>query len=93
MIGSLHIKGIGRNIATAVVHICDEKDRYGLWNNRTEETLKMLRRAPIPAPTPGETYSRINLELNQLKKELGTNLMILDCLMWYIRERVKIIGN
>lgn len=93
LIGTMHVAGVGKNIVTAIVQVCDTQERYGVWNSRTEETLKLLRRFPTLAPTPGETYSRINRELNELKIELKTGLMELDCFMWYISKRVKVIGN
>ncbi|MEE9283965.1 MAG: hypothetical protein V3U49_07835 [Nitrososphaerales archaeon] len=91
--GDKKVKGIGKNILTGIIHVCDENDKYGVWNGRTEHTLKLLRRMPAHARFPGETYDRINAELHQLKNELSTNLGEIDCFMWYISKRVKVIGH
>ncbi len=90
--GPEHVEGVGKNMVTAIIHVNDELDRYGVWNNRTEDTLHILRRLPPNISNPGEKYRRINLALNELKKELGTDLMALDSFIWYISKRVKVIG-
>ena len=91
LIGKTHVDGVGKNIATGIIHVCDTEDKYGVWNSRTEETLQLLKRAPTHALTPGETYTRINQELSQLKIELATDLLVVDSFMWYISKRVKVI--
>lgn len=82
--GSYHIKGLGKNIATAILHICDKKDKYGVWNNRTEGGLKKLERLPRRTYNNGEFYCRINIELNRFKKELKTDLIMIDSFLWYV---------
>ncbi len=88
--GKIHVEGIGRNIATAILHVCDSQDKYGVWNSRTEDTLGMLRRIPPLIGGPGHVYVLINRELNSLKKELETNLLTVDSFMWYVSKRVQI---
>ncbi len=89
--GRHHVRGVGKNIATAILHVCDGKDRFGVWNNRTDHTLALLRRPPSPGANTGETYLSINTELNGLKMELGADLLIVDSFMWYVSKRVKSI--
>jgi hypothetical protein len=82
--GSYHVRGVGKNLATAILHVCDKRDEYGVWNNRTEGGLEKLGRLPRKTYNKGEFYSRINAELNRLKKELKTDLIVVDSLMWYV---------
>lgn len=82
--GSYHVTGVGKNLATAILHICDGEDRYGVWNTRTEGGLKKLGRLPRRTYNNGEFYHRINMELNQLKKELNSDLIMVDSFMWYV---------
>jgi hypothetical protein len=82
--GSYHVRGMGKNLATAILHVCDKDDKYGVWNNRTEGGLQKLGRLPRRTYNKGEFYYRINAELNRLKKELDTDLIIVDSFMWYV---------
>jgi hypothetical protein len=40
--GKYYCYGIGRNILTAILHMFNP-DKYGVWNNRTEDTLFSAR--------------------------------------------------
>jgi hypothetical protein len=82
--GSYYVRGMGKNLATAILHVCDGNDRYGVWNNRTEGGLLKLGRLPRKTYNNGEFYHSINMELNRIKKELNTDLIIVDSLMWYV---------
>jgi len=82
--GDLHVKGFGKNTATGILHIIDENDQYGVWNNVTEIGLKHIQRKPPISMDPGISYVRINKELLNLKNELGTDLVMIDGLLWYI---------
>lgn len=84
--GRYKVKGIGKNILTAILHVCDKGDKYGVWNSRSEETLDKLGRLSKLTSNQGETYVRINSELNQLKTDLRTDLLTLDSFMWYVSE-------
>lgn len=84
--GRLHPRGFGKNMATGILHTCDGQDQYGLWNNRTEEALKILKRKPPISQDLGLSYTRINNKLLRLKRELGTDLVILDGFMWYVSK-------
>ena len=86
--GELHVKGIGKNILTALLHTL-HPDNYGVWNNRTKETLEILRRSPSIGHDLGLTYLAVNEKLLQLCKELDTDLTTIDGLMWYVSKRVS----
>ncbi|MEA2089351.1 MAG: endonuclease NucS [Thermoproteota archaeon] len=60
--GSYHVRGMGKNIATAVLHTCDKQDRYGVWNNVTEKALKELGYLPRRVWNNGLFYSKLSLE-------------------------------
>lgn len=85
--GELHIKGIGKNILTALLHTF-HPDTYGVWNNRTQATLEIIRRNPSLRSDLGLTYNEINERLLQLSRELDTDLTTIDGLMWYVSKRV-----
>ena len=82
--GDYAVRGMGKNLATAILHVCDKEDKYGVWNNRTEGGLEKIGRLPRRTYNKGEFYFRINSELNRLKKQFDTDLIIIDSFMWYI---------
>lgn len=84
--GKLHLNGFGKNIATGILHICDDKDQFGVWNNRTESGLKVLNRKPPISLDFGISYTRINNELLKLKEELNTDLVMIDGFMWHLSK-------
>jgi len=88
--GAYHCQGIGRNILTALLHTFNP-DKYGVWNSRTEDTLKIIRRTPRPIFDAGKKYLAINNELTQLGAELDTDLTTIDGFMWFISKKVKIL--
>lgn len=88
--GAYYCQGIGRNILTALLHTFNP-DKYGIWNSRTEDTLKIIRRAPRPILDAGKKYVTINNELTQLGAELDTDLTTIDGFVWFISKRVKIL--
>jgi hypothetical protein len=88
--GDLWAKGFGKNITSGILHTCDPEDQYGVWNNRSEEALDILDRKPeLIYNDHGLSYCRINDELNKLKKELNTDLIMLDGFMWFISKNPK----
>lgn len=87
--GKLAVKGMGKNLATAILHVCDQSDRYGVWNNKVEESLEQLGLLPKLTTDRGECYVRINEVLNRLKKELETDLIYIDCFMYMVLEFLK----
>jgi len=84
--GDLHVRGFGKNMATGILHILDENDQYGVWNNVTEIGLNYLQRKPPISSDPGISFVRINNELLKLKSELSTDLVMIDGFMWYIAK-------
>ena len=90
LVGKLHIKGFGKNIATAILHVTDKEDIYGVWNNRTEDALRKLGIIKMKwSITPGIKYCEINLKLNYLKQLLNTDLIVTDMFIWYISAEPK----
>lgn len=87
--GEYYCRGIGQNILTALLHTFNH-EKYGVMNNRTEETLKMLRRKPRQAADPGRRYACVNLELLGLRDELDTELTTIDGFMWYVSKRIEL---
>jgi hypothetical protein len=86
--GKYYVRGIGKNILTALLHTF-YPDKYGVWNNRTDDTLSIINRKPISSSGLGEKYTAINSELARLGKELKTDLTTVDGLMWYVSKRLK----
>jgi hypothetical protein len=90
LIGENKVRGIGQGILTALLHtFFDEK--YGVWNSRTADTLRILRRPPKTSSDVGTTYLDVNSKLHELSKELDTGLTSIDGFMWFISKRVKFI--
>lgn len=87
--GEYYCRGIGQNILTALLHTFNH-DKYGVMNNRTEDTLKMLRRRPTQTVDLGHRYVSINRELLQLRDELETELTTIDGFMWYVSKRIEL---
>jgi len=82
--GRYHVKGVGRNIATAILFVTDKEDKYGVWNSVTERALEKLGIMPLKSTDPGVTYRRINRVLNQLRDMLGEDLVAIDSLLWFL---------
>jgi len=83
--GRFAVRGMGKNLATAVLHVCDNSDKYGVWNNMVEGTLELMGLLPRMTTNKGETYARINEVLNNIKIELNTDLARVDCFMYMAR--------
>lgn len=83
--GDFHIKGMGRNFTTAILHVC-YPEKYGVFNNVVEEALEKIGRSPEYewGWGWGSWYVETNKKLKEIAKELGTNLTEVDCLMYYI---------
>jgi len=90
LIGTHHVEGIGPNILTALLHTF-KPEKYGVWNNRTVDTLDIIRRTPRFTSDPGHKYQLINNELTHLKEELETDLTTIDSFMWFISKKIQII--
>lgn len=84
------VHGMGKNIATAILIIV-YPEQYGVWNNRSEGSMKRLCIWPDFArgESDGKRYVKINQVLLKLRDELGIDLWTLDGLLWYVDEHVK----
>ncbi len=83
--GSGRINGIGQGIVTALLHTLNP-DRYGVWNSRTIDTLQKLHQPTFPSEDLGATYERVNKTLNELARELRTDLTTIDGFMWFVSK-------
>jgi len=77
------IRGFGKALATAILLVV-YPERYGVWNNTSEAGLKSLDLWPEfeRGATMGQQYERINAVLNDLARDLGTDLWTIDALWW-----------
>lgn len=78
------IPGLGRAVATAILTVAYQ-DRYGVWNNTSEEGMRSVGAWPQFARglSIGARYEKINEILNQLASDLHVDLWTLDAL-WHI---------
>ncbi len=79
------IKGMGKGIITAILHVA-YPDRYGVWNNTSDDGLNDLGLLPRPprGASFGERYAAVNQVLVALAKELNVDLWTLDTIWWYL---------
>jgi hypothetical protein len=81
--GEKHVHGVTQNILTGLLHTF-HPDRYGAWNNRTDDALQRIKRNPIKTTSVGKNYLAINDALAKLAKDLNTDLTTIDGFMWFI---------
>ena len=55
------------------------------------DTLKKLHRPTFPGEDLGESYKRVNYKLNELAKELKTDLTALDGFMWFVSKKYEFL--
>lgn len=76
------IKGLDRAVVTGIIHICDIKNRLGVWNSKVDGAFKKLGISlPELSKTRGERYLVINNILNFLGKKYDLSLYQVDMLM------------
>lgn len=83
------INGLGHGIITALLHTFNS-ERYGVWNNKTVDTLRKLHRPTVSNEDPGETYKQVNKTLTELAEELRTDLTTLDGFIWYVSKNYNV---
>jgi len=73
------VLGMGRGVMTAVLHVA-HPDKYGVWNNTSEQALKSLDLWPqFERGEPfGSRYVKLNVVLNDLARALNVDLWTLD---------------
>ncbi|MEM2507624.1 MAG: AAA family ATPase [Nitrososphaeria archaeon] len=85
--GEYKIDGLGRAVVTAIMHICDTKNRLGVLNKQVVEAFKKLNLPkPSDSASPGEQYLAYNRILNLLARRYGLNLYQVDMLMFKIAK-------
>lgn len=83
--GVYHIDGMGRNLVTGILLVCDTQERYGVWNNRSEKILKLFRFIPQRLDSnPGKAYTNINNALLKIKNDYDLSLNEVDTLVYWI---------
>lgn len=77
------VHGLGRGIATAILTVA-YPDKYGVWNNVSENALRELEIWPdsIHGEGLGARYANMNEVLSRLRADLGTDFWTLDVL-WF----------
>ncbi len=86
--GPAMVKGMGKNVASAILLIT-HPDRYGVWNNRSEENMKQLGLWPNfdRGESFGSRYVKVNQILLKLRDALQIDLWTLDALWWYLDQK------
>jgi hypothetical protein len=81
------VDGLGKATISAIL-VTTYPERYGVWNNRSEEALKQLDRWPDfeNGSDFGQRYEQVNEVLLNLSKELELDLWDLDALLGHIVE-------
>jgi len=89
----LSVSGFGRAKVTPLLLICDENDRFAVWNNVSDETLHKLKLKPKTDITRSRSvseYLKANQALNMLKVEYSfKDLSDVDLFMWYFLKETK----
>ena len=88
--GNEKVRGIGQGILTALLHTFFD-DKYCVWNSRTKDTLRILRRPLRSYSDIGKSYKAVNNKLHELAQELDTDLTTIDGFMWFISKHVGFI--
>jgi hypothetical protein len=83
--GEKRLHGVTQNILTGLLHTF-HPDKYGAWNNRTDDALQRIKRNPIKTTSVGKNYAAVNEALAKLAKDLDTDLTTIDAFMWYISK-------
>lgn len=92
LVGAEKVKGIGQGILTGLLHTFFD-DKYCVWNSRTQDTLKILRRPPKKYSDLGKSYKAVNKKLLGMTQELDTDLTTIDGFMWFISKHIKVIES
>lgn len=78
------IDGMGPGLVSAILLVCDKKDQYGVWNSRSQETLRRFGLIPEKLPTKmSEAYILINKALIGLKKKYNLTLVEVDIFVYW----------
>lgn len=82
-----NIKGMGKGIITAVLHVA-YPSKYGVWNNTSAAAMIELGLMP---DTPrgasfGERYAAVNQILLDLAEALEVDLWTLDTIWWNLKQ-------
>jgi hypothetical protein len=81
------VPNINKAVLTAILQVA-YPDKYGVWNNTSERTLRRLGLWPKfeRGSSFGQRYERVNSLLGELAKSLGIDLWTLDALWWDVGD-------
>lgn len=81
------IKGMGKGIITAVLHVA-YPNKFGVWNNTSHSSMVALGLMPeMPHGSSfGVRYAAVNEILVELASALETDLWTLDTIWWNFRQ-------
>lgn len=87
--GDPMVKGLGRAVITAILHVM-YPDKYGVWNNTAEQGMKKLKLWPeFPwGASFGQKYEVVNKVLLEVSPLVDTDLWTLDMLWWRVAPHV-----
>jgi len=80
-----YIPGLGKALYTAILFV-SYPDKYGVWNQRSEDGLKMLDlwRKPAAHTTQGQMYAYMNRVFLEVAAAMKVDLWDLDTLWWLL---------
>ena len=80
-----YIPGLGKALYTAIL-LVTYPDKYGVWNQRSEDGLKMLDlwRKPAAYTTQGQMYAYMNQVFLEVAEVMKVDLWDLDTLWWLL---------
>jgi hypothetical protein len=92
MEGNLSTDGFGRAKITPLLLICDQKNRFGVWNSVSDEALHQMHLKTKSDPTSSRLvshYELANKGLNRLKNGYAFgDLSDVDIFVWYYLEQL-----
>jgi len=93
--GQYKIQGLSRAVITAVMHICDERNRIGVWNKKVDDAFEKLGLdASEPSGSIGDRYLAYNKLLGDLGEKYGLSLYQVDMLVHKIAtEYTPAVGS
>jgi hypothetical protein len=87
--GDAMVRGLGRAVITAILHVL-HPDKYGVLNNTAEAGMKELDLWPeLPRGAEfGERYELVNEVIHRVAADLQVDLWTLDMLWWRVKPHV-----
>ncbi len=86
------IKGMGKNLASAIISLMNESDEYGIFNERAVGAMKKLGIYPDEIDTTmstGEKYVKLNEVLNKLNEMALEDMWDVDYFVYWLDENYE----